>query len=135
MPHTVSTPFETIESAQDFIALLNETIIEARNEIAFDFQRALESPPSRHRDALQIALYNMEKLEKHMASSRRILNDLRSLRRLLFAEREFHRMKALQTKAVEPETTPAVIALIPPPKPIRMRVAPAIVVEPRAVPA
>jgi hypothetical protein len=38
-------------------------------------------------DALRVAAYNVEKLEFHLNRSSRILNDLRSLRRLLFEER------------------------------------------------
>jgi len=117
MAQTSSTPFDTIESAKDFVRVPHKCILEAKQEIEVDFRREMESPPSRHCDALQIALYNLEKLECHMARSQRILNDLRSLRRLLFAEREFRRVKALPPRsATETETTPAVIALIPPPK-------------------
>jgi len=36
---------------------------------------------------LRLALYNLEKLAIHMNKSRRVLNDLRSLRRLLLEER------------------------------------------------
>ena len=112
-------PFDTIESAQDFVRVLHESVLEAKQEIEVDFLREIESPPSRHCDALQIALYNLEKLESHLARSQRILNDLRSLRRLLFAERQFRRVKALPPRpAIEAETTPAVIALIPPPNKI-----------------
>ena len=128
------TPFDTIESAQDFVRVLNETITEAKEEIQQDFQHELEAPPSRHRDALQIALYNLERLEKHMASSRRILNDLRSLRRLLFAERQYRRVKAITSKPSS-ETTPAVIALIPPPKSVGVAVKSAAVPARRAIPA
>ncbi len=112
------TPFDTIESAQDFVRVLNETITEARQEIQQDFERELDLPPSRHRDALQIALYNLEKLENHMACCHRILNDLRSLRRLLFAERAYRRVKAITVNPTSIEATPAVVALIPPPKPV-----------------
>lgn len=129
------TPFDTIESAQDFVRVLNETIIEARQEIQQDFERELELPPSRHRDALQIAVYNLEKLEKHMASCSRILNDLRSLRRLLFAERKFHRVKAISTNPSHTEPTPAVIALIPPPKSVGVAVTSATVPVRRAISA
>ena len=117
MAQVSTTPFDTIESAQDFVRVLRETIAEARQEVESDFRRESEAPPSRHLDALQIALYNLEKLENQMARSQRILNDLRSLRRLLFAEREFRRVKPLSTTATfQPEATPAVIALIPPPR-------------------
>ncbi len=136
MPHSALTPFDTIESAQDFVRVLSETITEARAEIELDFQRELDSPPSRHRDALQITLYNLAKLEKHMASSGRILNDLRSLRRLLFAEREFHRVKAVSPKpTVQGEAVPAVVALIPPPKSIGVPVTSVAVAARRAVSA
>jgi hypothetical protein len=39
-------------------------------------------------DALRLAVYNLEKLEMHVNRSSRILNDLRTLRRLLFEERK-----------------------------------------------
>jgi hypothetical protein len=37
--------------------------------------------------ALQLVSFNLHKLEKHIRKSRRILNDLRILRRLLHQER------------------------------------------------
>jgi hypothetical protein len=77
--------FETLESAHAFVALLAETVAQARHELEGDVQR--ESVASRRRDALRIALYNLAKLELHVNRSSRILNDLRTLRRLLFEER------------------------------------------------
>jgi hypothetical protein len=121
MSQPAITPFDTIESAQDFLRILAETITEAKLDIQVDISRQLTAPPSRHRDALQIAEYNLERLEKHMSSSRRILNDLRSLRRLLFAEREFRRVKAVSATArpkANLEPTPALIVAIPGPGPI-----------------
>jgi division protein CdvB (Snf7/Vps24/ESCRT-III family) len=38
-------------------------------------------------EALGVALLKMNQLSTHMQKSRRILNDLRTLRRLLFQER------------------------------------------------
>src|SRR5436305_7340789 len=77
--------FETLEDAHDFVALLSETVDEAKSEIQSDVSR--ESTSSRRLDALRIALYNLEKLELHVNRTSRILNDLRILRRLLFEER------------------------------------------------
>lgn len=131
----IITPFDTIESAQDFVRVLNETITEAKEEIQQDFDREVALPPSRHRDALQIALYNLERLERHMASSRRILNDLRSLRRLLFAERKYRRVKAITENSTNVDVTPAVVALIPPPKSVGVPVMSAAVPARRAIPA
>jgi hypothetical protein len=77
--------FETLESARDFVVLLGETVAEAKRELEIDVQR--ESSASRRQDALRIALYNLSRLEIHVSRTRRILNDLRTLRRLLFDER------------------------------------------------
>jgi hypothetical protein len=41
----------------------------------------------RRKEALLLVSYNLAKLNLHITTSRRILNDLRSLRRLLLAER------------------------------------------------
>jgi hypothetical protein len=87
MDDKTRSPFDRIESAHEFVALLAETVREAKQDVEADVQRESTSQPSRHLDALRTALYSMEKLELHMNQSRRILNDLRSLRRLLFEER------------------------------------------------
>jgi hypothetical protein len=112
------TPFDTIESAQDFVSILGETVAEARQEIEVDLQCEMQAPPTRHCDALRIAVYNLEKLEAHLNHSRRILNDLRTLRRLLFAEHKTHRVKPLAASGIQPEAPPAIIAAIPAPKPV-----------------
>ena len=78
--------FETLESAHSFVDLLGDAVAEAKHELEGDVER--ESASSRRRDALRIALYNLAKLELHVNRSKRILNDLRTLRRLLFEERE-----------------------------------------------
>src|SRR3974390_1830142 len=81
-------PFETIESAHDFVTLLAAAISQAKVELQVDVDReSATADVSRRVDALRIALYNMEKLELHSSRSGRILNDLRTLRRLLFEER------------------------------------------------
>jgi hypothetical protein len=49
----------------------------------------------------------MEKLELHMNKSRRILNDLRSLRRLLFEERTAKPASAPHAKIETQEPDPA----------------------------
>jgi hypothetical protein len=77
--------FATLEDAHNFVVLLAETAEEAKREIESDVQR--ESASSRRLDALRIALYNLEKLGFHVNRASRILNDLRTLRRLLCEER------------------------------------------------
>jgi len=67
--------------------LLNEAIVEAKHDIEADFQRESDSNFPRRQEALRLTLYHMEKLQFHMSKSQRILNDLRSIRRLLLEER------------------------------------------------
>jgi hypothetical protein len=78
------TPFENIESAQQFVELLCEAIEEARREVEAEVARP---QPERRLEALQLVSYNLAKLSMHLSTSHRILNDLRTLRRLLFQER------------------------------------------------
>ena len=84
MDYQPETPFENIESAQQFVELLAEAIDEARQEVEAEVGRP---QPERRLQALQLVAYNLAKLSLHMGTSRRILNDLRSLRRLLYQER------------------------------------------------
>ena len=84
-------PFESIESAYDFFRLLSEAVAEAKQDIEGQIQGQMQiesgAKSSRRLDALRVVCYSVEKLEFHTSCSRRILNDLRSLRRLLFEER------------------------------------------------
>jgi hypothetical protein len=83
----IGSPLDSIESAHDFVTLLAEAVIETKRELQTDALRESSSNFPRHLDALRMALYGLEKLEFHMNRSHRILNDLRTLRPLLFEER------------------------------------------------
>jgi len=91
MPRHPEQPFESIESAYDFVRILSEAIADAKGDIDAEIQGQMQresgSQSSRRLDALRVVYYSVEKLEFHINCSRRILNDLRSLRRLLFEER------------------------------------------------
>jgi hypothetical protein len=80
-------PFDSIESAHEFFGLLAEALLEAKRDVDTDIQREKVSNVPRRLKALQIVTYKLEALELHLTKSRRILNDLRSLRRLLLEER------------------------------------------------
>jgi hypothetical protein len=98
------SPFESIESAHDFVNLLSETVLEAKKEIDTDVEKELGSKSPRHVDALRLVSYSLEKLALHMKKSCRILNDLRSLRRLLAEERtRATAVKAKPAAAVRPD--------------------------------
>jgi hypothetical protein len=87
MNDAIESPFDSIEDAHDFMTLLAQTVFETKLEIEADVQRESSSNYPRRTEALKLALYTLERLEFHMLRSRRILNDLRTLRRLLFEER------------------------------------------------
>jgi hypothetical protein len=81
-------PFDSIENAQDYLRLLLETIVDARNDIAADITAAEQAALDRRLEALRLVQFKMEKLEQHLRNSSRVLNDLRTLRRLLLEERQ-----------------------------------------------
>jgi len=80
-------PFGDIESAHEYVDLLVGAIVEARKEVDAEITRAGEEGAERRKQALQLAAYALAKLETHFTTSRRLLNDLRTLRRLLLEER------------------------------------------------
>jgi hypothetical protein len=81
------TPFDSVENAQQYVRLLIETVAEAHAEIAADLGSLAQSDSERRVQALQIVQFKLEKLEQLLQNSSRLLNDLRTLRRLLFDER------------------------------------------------
>ena len=87
MPPHFEQPFDSIESTYDFFRLLSEAVAEAKRELQGQIEKESSSKSSRRLDALRVASYSVEKLELHVNHSRRILNDLRPLRRLLIDER------------------------------------------------
>ena len=83
---TSQTAFDTIESAQEFLGLLRDAVEEAKQTAEADIFEG-DSRTERQKDALRLVLYKLEKLEQHLKVSGRLLNDLRTLRRLLLEER------------------------------------------------
>ena len=76
-------PFHSIESAHEFLALLGETIDDALDEVQQELAACTMRQQQRQVDAWRIVLFTTTKLGTHVASSRRLLNDLRTLRNLL----------------------------------------------------
>lgn len=104
-------PFESIESAHDFLDLLSDAVVEAKQSILASLQAESTIGVSRRMDALHLAMYNLEKLEFHFHKSVRILNDLRSLRRLLFEERANDKVLVTPKQPILKQETPAVAAI------------------------
>jgi len=119
MSHDVGSTFDSIESAHEFVTLLAEAVLQAKREIELDVQRESSAGYSRRAEALQITLYSLQKLELHTHRSGRILNDLRSLRRLLFEERTagLPTVHAKSTGAARTQPK-ATVAPLSPPSPV-----------------
>ncbi len=87
MAVSLQTPFDTVETAHEYVRLLGEAMAEAKSEIEADLAVAAKAKSERRLQALQIVQFKLDKLEQHLKTSSRLLNDLRTLRRLLLEER------------------------------------------------
>jgi hypothetical protein len=88
------TPFDNIECSLEYVSLLADAIEEAQRDVETDIVAADAEAAERRKEALQLVAFKLAKLSGHISSSRRILNDLRILRRLLLAERGMERAAA-----------------------------------------
>jgi hypothetical protein len=82
------THFGSIEGAAAYLARLLEEVDEAREDLWGEALRASSSGAERREQAIQLANYKLSTLKTHLTTCHRLLNDLRTIRRLLFAERE-----------------------------------------------
>ena len=87
MDEDLARPFDSIESAQEFMELLEASIAEALAEVEQDLERAVANREQRREQALRLAIHKIRQLTFHVQRNRRLLNDLRTIRRLLVAER------------------------------------------------
>jgi hypothetical protein len=81
------SPFDSIEGAHEYVTLLADAIAEAEAAIQEDIAEARTQGAARRTEALHIVAFKLDKLRIHISNSRRLLNDLRTLRRLLLDER------------------------------------------------
>ncbi|HSB62037.1 MAG TPA: hypothetical protein VLI67_09975 [Vicinamibacteria bacterium] len=95
------TPFDSIEGALEYVGLLREALEEARGSIEEDVALARGEGATRRLEALQIVAYKLDRLSHHVGASHRLLNDLRSLRRLLMGERGAARPAVSEAEPVE----------------------------------
>jgi hypothetical protein len=77
-----TSPFETIESAEEFMQLLHGEIEKAHAEIEL-LLAAEQTEYPRQEEALRLVVHKLSKLKVHSEASQRILRDLRTLRNLL----------------------------------------------------
>lgn len=82
------TPFDSIEGSYEYVDMLADAIEEARRDVEAEVALAEKESAERRKQGLLLVSYNLAKLESHITTSRRILNDLRTLRRVLLSERK-----------------------------------------------
>jgi hypothetical protein len=81
------SPFDTLESAYDFIGLLSEAVGEEAAAILDEIALAETTPGAERRlDALRLVNHKLTGLRQHVAASHLLLNDLRMLKRLLVVD-------------------------------------------------
>jgi hypothetical protein len=81
------SPFETLESAHGFVSLLREAVDDAYGSILDEIASAQAAGAERRLDALRLVDHKLNTLRQNVLASLILLNDLRSLRRLLLGER------------------------------------------------
>jgi hypothetical protein len=82
------TPFTNIESAYRYVALLREALDDANRSVEQDLEGARTTPGAERRvEAFRLVAHKLKQLRQHVQASLILLNDLRTLRRLLLGER------------------------------------------------
>jgi hypothetical protein len=83
------TPFDSIEGSLEYLGLLREVIEKTRKTVEGDVAAAAaEEGAARRLEALRLVVYKLDRLAFHMEAGHRALNDLRTLRRLFYGERQ-----------------------------------------------
>jgi hypothetical protein len=83
MADAAEQPFHSIESALEFMLVLENVIGDAQGELKALLDHANDASDDRRTEALRLALFKISQLEIHTRKSRRILNDLGLIRSLL----------------------------------------------------
>jgi hypothetical protein len=83
MADAAEQPFHSIESAHEFMVVLENVIAEAQGELQALLTDANNASDERRSEALRLALFKISQLDAHTQKSRRILNDLGLIRSLL----------------------------------------------------
>ena len=79
------TPFDTIESALEFLQLLQTESAKAKQEVTSLMEQDRAASPRRE-EAFRLVIYKLSQLNSHVESSQRVLHDLQALRTLLLRE-------------------------------------------------
>ena len=94
-------PFDRIDAAQEYLALLNGTVADNKRRIETAIIGATSPDCQRTLDVLRVIFYNLERLEGHLKASRQALGNLHRLRRLLSKENILTTAVVRETGAIE----------------------------------
>src|SRR3989442_7212425 len=81
------TPFDSIEGSLEYVGLLREAVQEAKDSVGEEAARAGSEGAVRRLEALRLVTYKLDRLGGHVDATHRLLQDLRTLPRLLRGER------------------------------------------------
>jgi len=68
--------------------VLADTILDSMKDLSADQQAAVQDGEPRRAQAIELAVFKLKTLNTHIHKSRIILNDLRTVRRLILNERQ-----------------------------------------------
>lgn len=106
MPGNENAPFESIEEAQEYLLLLADAVLESKQDVEADIHGlSVNDSQARRAEAMRVVVYKLERLSAHLKSSLILLNDLRTLRRLLLNERSQAEPRKKSAAACVAETT------------------------------
>ena len=83
-----ANPFHSLESAHEYLSLMLQALEDARHAIDENLGEATAAQATRRVEALQVIVHQLNLLDQHLHRSSRIINDLRTLRRILLGERQ-----------------------------------------------
>lgn len=98
-------PFSTIESAQEFLVLLADAIDEALEAARAERHACSADHLERRAEAWQLVAYTLTRLSSHVTSSRRLMNDLRTMRNLMEGTSAIGRARSSDRRAPQPDTS------------------------------
>jgi len=87
MTYRPETPFDSIESALEYMSYLLEATQEAQKQVDSEIEHSADHHLARRKQAMELVSYKLTTLASHVSRSRHLLRDLRTLRRLLLEER------------------------------------------------
>ncbi len=100
------TPFVSLEAAHEYVSLLLQEVGRTRRDVAEDLVHAQGNGAARRGEALQLVAWKLERLEQQLGASRKLMNDLRRLRRLLLGEEEEAGVPHASDAASDPHDEP-----------------------------